>query len=73
MAQAAADDRELASFYQSLFISELGHYRVFLNLARKVGEDDPEAVETRWKEMLDLEAQVLKSQSSGPRIHSWLT
>ena len=73
LAQAAADDRELASFYQSLFISELGHYRVFLNLARKVGEDDPEAVETRWKEMLDLEAQVLKSQSSGPRIHSWLT
>ena len=73
LAEAAAPDRELANFYQSLFTSELGHYRVFLNLARKIGEDDPEAVEARWKEMLEGEAKVIRAQAPGPRIHSWMS
>ena len=71
LADAAGDDSELANFYQSLFTSELGHYRVFLNLARKIGEEDPAAVESRWAEMLELEAKVIRSQPPGPRIHSW--
>lgn len=71
LAEAAAGDRELANFYQSLFTSELGHYRVFLNLARKIGEDDPAAVESRWAQMLDLESKIIQSQAPGPRIHSW--
>lgn len=73
LAEAAEPDRELANFYQSLFTSELGHYRVFLNLARKIGEDNPEAVEARWKEMLEGEAEVIKAQAPGPRIHSWMS
>ena len=72
-AAAAMNDAELTTFYQTLFTSELGHYKVFLNLARKIGADDPPAVEARWLEMLEEEARILQSQSSGPRIHSWIT
>ena len=71
LAEAAAGDGELANFYQTLFTSELGHYRVFLNLARKIGEDNPEAVETRWTQMLEQEACIIQTQDPGPRIHSW--
>ena len=35
---AAGRDAELAGFYEALFTSEFGHYRVFLELARKNGE-----------------------------------
>ena len=72
LAEAAAGDRELANFYQSLFTSELGHHKVFLNLARKIGEDDPAAVESRWAEMLEGEAEIIRAQLPGPRIHSWI-
>jgi tRNA-(ms[2]io[6]A)-hydroxylase len=71
-AAASAGDSELESFYRSLYTSELGHYKVFLNLARTIGKDDPQAVDTRWQEMLEAEAVVLKSQKPGPRIHSWM-
>lgn len=71
LAEAAAGDHELAGFYQTLFTSELGHYRVFLNLARKIGEDDPEAVESRWAQMLVDEGEIIQAQAPGPRIHSW--
>ena len=33
---AASGDAELAGFYEALFASEFGHYRVFLELARKM-------------------------------------
>jgi tRNA-(ms[2]io[6]A)-hydroxylase len=71
-AAVAMEDSELATFYQSLFTSELGHYKVFLNLARIIGKDDPHEVETRWRQMLESEAEVLRSQPPGPRIHSWI-
>lgn len=71
LAEAAVEDRELNGFYQTLFTSELGHYRVFLNLARKIGEEDPAAVESRWQEMLAGEAEIIQAQQPGPRIHSW--
>jgi len=65
---AASDDEELAAFYRALYSSELGHYTVFLKLARKFTKD--EAVETRWQEMLAAEARILAEQAPGPRIHS---
>lgn len=65
---AASDDQELAAFYEALFTSELGHYKVFLELARKMGK--PAAVEPRWQELLAAEALILEQQESGPRIHS---
>ena len=36
MLAAASGDAELAGFYEALFASEFGHYRVFLELARKM-------------------------------------
>jgi tRNA-(ms[2]io[6]A)-hydroxylase len=65
---AASPDEELASFYQALYASEFGHYKVFLELARKIVK--PKLVEERWQQMLAAEAQILASQSPGPRIHS---
>jgi tRNA 2-(methylsulfanyl)-N6-isopentenyladenosine37 hydroxylase len=67
---AASTDVELAGFYRSLFASELGHYRVFLNLAR--GFTASAALDARWQEMLAAEARILAEQDPGPRIHSGL-
>ena len=65
---AASGDAELASFYEALFASEFGHYRVFLELARKMM--DAPVVEARWQQLLASEAEILARQESGPRIHS---
>ena len=68
MLAAASGDAELAGFYEALFASEFGHYRVFLELARKMV--DAPVVEARWQQLLALEAEILARQESGPRIHS---
>jgi tRNA-(ms[2]io[6]A)-hydroxylase len=65
---AASDDPELAAFYRGLYLSEFGHYKVFLALARKIVK--PPVMETRWQEMLAAEAKILAQQEAGPRIHS---
>ncbi len=65
---AASADTELANFYEALFSSEFGHYRVFLELARKM--TDAAAVEARWQQLLAAEARILADQETGPRIHS---
>ncbi len=65
---AASEDAELAAFYQALCSSELGHYKVFLKLARKIA--DEAIVESRWQEMLAAEAEILSNQPKGPAIHS---
>ena len=63
-----ANDAELAAFYQALYSSELGHYKVFLKLAHKIAPQ--EVVETRWRDLLTAEAEILLRQPPGPRIHS---
>ena len=68
---SASQDSELASFYRALHSSELGHYRVFLNLARKFTK--PGTVEVRWEQMLSAEASILAAQTPGSRIHSGYT
>ena len=65
---AASPDPELAAFYNALFSSELGHYKVFLKLANKVAPKP--VVAARWQEMLAHEARILAAQPSGHRIHS---
>lgn len=65
---AASDDVELVGFYRTLFSSELGHYRVFLNLAAKFTRKAE--LDARWAEMLVAEAEILAAQAPGPRIHS---
>jgi tRNA-(ms[2]io[6]A)-hydroxylase len=66
--ESATGDMELAAFYRGLFLSEFGHYKVFLALARKIAK--PAAMEARWQEMLAAEARILAEQPAGPRIHS---
>jgi tRNA-(ms[2]io[6]A)-hydroxylase len=61
-------DRELARFYARLGRSELGHYRVFLELAELVVSRAE--TEARWDEMLRVEVEILTAQPPGPRIHS---
>jgi tRNA 2-(methylsulfanyl)-N6-isopentenyladenosine37 hydroxylase len=69
---AAAEEAELARLYGGLWRSEHGHYHVFIELARQLpGLADAE-VETRWAEMLAVEAEIIARQPSGPRMHSGL-
>lgn len=73
LADAAVGDGELQELYKSLWASEHGHYRIFLDLARKVSlRGSVEAVEHRWDELLDREAAVIQAQPVEPRMHGWV-
>jgi tRNA-(ms[2]io[6]A)-hydroxylase len=62
-----ADDM-LKEFYHKLMVSEAGHYRLFIDLAKLYGEE--EKVKARWEEYLVYEAEVLKNLDlRGDRIH----
>jgi len=62
-----ADD-DLKDFYHKLMISEAGHYRLFLDLAKHYGGE--EKVKARWQEILDEEARVLATlELRGDRMH----
>jgi tRNA-(ms[2]io[6]A)-hydroxylase len=63
-----SEDEELASFYGALFLSEAGHYRVFLELAGKF--TDARELKDRWQGMLAAEDKIIAQQEPGPRIHS---
>ena len=63
----AIDDPDLAAFYRNLMISEAGHYTTFLQFARQVG--DPAAVDARWQEFLEYEAQVIAEFGTSEAIH----
>jgi tRNA 2-(methylsulfanyl)-N6-isopentenyladenosine37 hydroxylase len=62
------DDKELSDFYRSLYVSELGHYKVFKQLGAQVLPEDE--VEKRWDEMLDEEAKIIQQQPVGVGLHS---
>lgn len=62
-------DRELTKLYKSLWASENGHYRVFLEHARHIHRAN--VVNARWDEMLDAEAEIIQGQTSGARMHSF--
>ncbi len=68
--EVRAENQNLAHFYQGLWASEHGHYRVFVKLAQRVR---PKAkVDSRWNEWLDHEATVIQAQPPGSRMHSGL-
>lgn len=71
LGEACKDDRELAKLYDSLWASEHGHYRIFIDLAEQVVT--AKVVKRRWDEVLDAEARIIKGQTPGPRMHSWVT
>jgi len=61
-------DKDLAEFYHELMISEAGHYKNFLHLAKEYLPD--EEVMERWEEWLEYEAQLMKRlEVRGDRIH----
>lgn len=62
----AEDD--LKEFYRGFMISEAGHYKLFLRLAKIYGDETE--VEKRWQEYLAYEAEMLKTlEVRGDRMH----
>lgn len=61
-------EEELREFYHTFMVSEAGHYRLFLDLAKNYGS--PDAVQTRWQQLLDFEATILDAFAlRGDRMH----
>jgi tRNA-(ms[2]io[6]A)-hydroxylase len=61
-------DKELAEFYHELMISEAGHYKTFLQLAKEFMPED--IVMNRWHELLEEEAKIVESLGvRGDRMH----
>ncbi len=61
-------EEELREFYHKFMVSEAGHYRVFIYLAKTYG--DPEYVKVRWQEYLDFEAGLMdEMELRGDRMH----
>ena len=61
------EDKELASFYRELMISEAGHYTTFLSFARKYGVGVN--VDKRWKEWIDFESTIIEKYGKEETIH----
>ncbi len=61
-------DDDLKEFYHKFMVSEAGHYRLFIDLAKHYG--DEEQVKVRWQEYLEYEAGILENMSlRGDRVH----
>jgi tRNA-(ms[2]io[6]A)-hydroxylase len=61
-------DKELSDFYYELMVSEAGHYKNFLALAKQY--QDPQEVHQRWHELLEQEAEIMKRLGiRGDRMH----
>lgn len=61
-------DSELSVFYYELMVSEAGHYKNFLKLAKAYNPE--ELVMRRWNEWLEGEAQIVKTlEVRGDRMH----
>lgn len=61
-------DEELSKFYYELMVSEAGHYRNFLELAKQYMPE--EHVWQRWKEILKAEAEIMQTlELRGDRMH----
>ena len=61
-------DEDLSKFYYELMVSEAGHYKNFLSLAK---EYMPAAeVDIRWRQLLEQEAEIIRNlEVRGDRIH----
>jgi tRNA-(ms[2]io[6]A)-hydroxylase len=64
-------DNELAQLYSQLWLSEMGHYKVFLEFAEQVAS--AHAVSERWQWFLGMESEIIQMQEPGPRLHSGWT
>lgn len=62
------NDKNLAHFYRTLMVSEANHYTMFLQFARKYGEDIT-VVNQKWNDLLVFEAQIMKNLGTNESIH----
>ena len=60
-------DKELATFYYDLMVSEATHYTTFLNFARKYSTDVD--VDKRWAEWLEFEGELIQSYGKSGAVH----
>lgn len=61
-------DEGLSEFYYELMVSEAGHYKNFLALAKEYM--NPDKVVQRWREILAAEAEIVKTlEVRGDRMH----
>lgn len=62
------EEEDLKKFYHQFMVSEAGHYRLFIDLAKEYcGE---EKVRDRWQEYLEKEAEIMDSlELRGDRMH----
>jgi len=61
-------DADLQQFYYDLMVSEAGHYKNFISLAKEY--HNPDYVMKRWREWLAAEAEIMKSlEVRGDRMH----
>ena len=62
------EEERMREFYHKFMVSEAGHYRLFLDLAKEYGGE--KKVLARWQEFLDYEAVILKNiEVRGDRMH----
>ena len=62
------EDDYLKKFYHSFMVSEAGHYRLFMDLAKLYKEKT--YVDNRWQQYLEYEKEIFnKIQLRGDRIH----
>jgi tRNA-(ms[2]io[6]A)-hydroxylase len=62
------NDDSLKEFYHEFMVSEAGHYRMFIDLAKKYMPK--EYVKRRWEEILEGEAKILATlELRGDRVH----
>ena len=62
------EDDYLRKFYYSFMVSEAGHYRLFMDLAKLYKEKT--YVDNRWQQYLEYEKEIFNTiQLRGDRIH----
>ena len=61
------EDKEIASFYAELMVSEANHYTLFLNFARQYG--GREKADAKWNALLEFEAEVMSNLGNEVKIH----
>lgn len=61
-------DKDLSQFYYDLMVSEAGHYKTFLSLAKEYMDADK--VMERWREILAAESEIVRTlEVRGDRMH----
>lgn len=61
-------DEDLKKFYHEFMVSEAGHYRTFIDLAKMYCGDEP--VKKRWQEMIEFETKIMQQRElRGDRMH----